>query len=146
MAQLAVEEMDFDDIASEDGVRNIMARSYARMGKAFSRLSKEGVGFLPAVHRYILYRQASLIERGKEQRLLTWCDGRYDKMSLVKPSESPTRSLGTILPARTPTCWPSMRLLRMTCASRLKRTRVVAKTLPYLLWQRGASMAPTPKL
>lgn len=31
----------------------------------------------------IMYRQASLSE-AQEQRLLTWCDGKYDKVSIVK--------------------------------------------------------------
>ena len=117
MAQLAVEEMDFDEIANEDGVKNIMARLrefflphlevslpraletavygrprqstegfpefIARMEKAFSRLTKEGVELPDGATGYILYRQASLSEP-QEQRLLMWCDGKYDKMSIVK--------------------------------------------------------------
>lgn len=117
MAALAVEHLEFEDIASEDGVRNIMSRLkefflphlevslprafeaavygkprqsaesfpeyIARMERAFHRLSKEGVELLEGASGYIMYRQASLSE-AHEQRLLTWCDGHYDKSSIVK--------------------------------------------------------------
>ena len=113
----SLEEMTFEEIATEDGVRNIMSRLkefclphlevslprafetavygkarqssegfpeyIARMEKAFSRLSKEGVDLPEGTSGYILYRQASLSE-AQDQRLLTWCDGKYDKSSIVK--------------------------------------------------------------
>ena len=117
MAQLAVEEMEFEEIASEDGVRNIMkklrdfflphlevslprafesavygksrqssegfAEYIARMERAFSRLAKEGVPLPDGAMGYILYRQAALTE-AQDQRLLTWSDGCYDKVAIVK--------------------------------------------------------------
>ena len=117
MAQLAVENMEFEEIATEDGVRNVMRRLkefflphlevslprafenavygkprqasegyaeyIARMERAFHRLEKEGVTMPDGATGYILYRHASLTE-AQDQRLLTWCDGKYDKSSIVK--------------------------------------------------------------
>ena len=117
MAQLAVEEMEFEEIASEDGVRNVMkklrdfflphlevsmprafesavygkprqssegfAEYIARMERAFSRLAKEGLPLPDGAMGYILYRQAALTE-AQDQRLLTWSDGCYDKVAIVK--------------------------------------------------------------
>lgn len=53
------------------------------MEKNFSRLSKEGVSLPDGATGYIMYRQASLTE-GQDQRLLTWCDGKYDKNTITK--------------------------------------------------------------
>ncbi|CAL1165045.1 unnamed protein product [Cladocopium goreaui] len=117
MAQLAVENMEFEEIATEDGVRNVMRRLkefflphlevslprafenavygkprqasegyaeyIARMERAFHRLEREGVTMPDGATGYILYRHASLTE-AQDQRLLTWCDGKYDKSSIVK--------------------------------------------------------------
>ena len=117
VAKLALEEMEFDDIACEDGLRNVMQRLkdffmphlevslprafehavygshrtskesfaeyLARMEKAFTRLSREGVELPDGAQGYILYRHASLNEH-QDQRLLVWSEGRYDKSSMVK--------------------------------------------------------------
>lgn len=53
------------------------------MERNFSRLAKEGVELPSGATGYIVYRQASLTE-SQEQRLLTWCDGSYDKVTITK--------------------------------------------------------------
>ncbi|CAK8994003.1 unnamed protein product [Durusdinium trenchii] len=117
LAALAMEELSFDDIACEDGVRNVLnklkeffmpqlevslprafeaavygaprtskeglSEYIGRMERAFNRLSREGVDLPEGTQGYILYRQASLQDH-QEQRLLTWCDGKYDKKIIVK--------------------------------------------------------------
>ena len=116
-ARLAVDDMEFDEITSEDGVKNILSRlreyylphleismprafetavyglprqskeSFAeyvhRLERSFAMLTKEGVELPKGATGYILYRQASLTE-SQDQRVLTWCEGRYDRDSMVK--------------------------------------------------------------
>ena len=54
-----------------------------RLERAFALLSKEGVDLPKGATGYILYRQAGLTE-AQDQRVLTWCEGRYDRDSIVK--------------------------------------------------------------
>ena len=57
----------------------------------------------------------------QEQRLLTRCDGRYDKMSIAKA----LRKLDKVVnQGRSFSCWTSRRFMRMTPTSRLERKRV----------------------
>lgn len=108
-ARMAVDEMAFEDLASEDGVRTIMSRLkeyflpglevflesavygaprqakegfaeyVARVDKSFTRLSKEGVDLPDSAQGYIMYRQSALPE-AQDQRFLVWCDGKLDKV------------------------------------------------------------------
>eukprot|EP00435_Cladocopium_sp_Y103_P019395 s2098_g4.t1 len=84
MAQLAVENMEFEEIATEDGVRNVMKRLkeffLPHLEVSLPRAFENAVYGRP---RQAIYRQASLTE-AQDQRLLTWCDGKYDKASIVK--------------------------------------------------------------
>ena len=116
-ARLAVDDLEFEDIANEDGIKNLLNRlkeyymphlevslprafenavygqqrqakeSFAeyvhRLERAFALLSKEGVDLPKGATGYILYRQAGLTE-AQDQRVLTWCEGRYDRDSIVK--------------------------------------------------------------
>lgn len=59
------------------------AEYIGRMERAFARLAREGVELPDGAQGYILFRHSGLNEH-QEQRLLTWCDGRYDKVSIVK--------------------------------------------------------------
>eukprot|EP00435_Cladocopium_sp_Y103_P018800 s2487_g4.t1 len=116
-ARLAVDDLEFDEIASEEGVKNILTRlreyylphleismprafeaavygqprqakeSFAeyvhRMERSFALLTKEGVELPKGATGYILYRQASLTE-SQDQRVLTWCEGRYERDVMVR--------------------------------------------------------------
>lgn len=59
------------------------AEYLARMERCCRRLAKEGVELPSGASGYILYRPASLTE-SQDQRLLPWCDGSYDKNTIVK--------------------------------------------------------------
>ena len=116
-ARMAVDDLEYEEIASEDGIKNIVRRlreyylphlevslprafEYAvygqprqghetfveyvhRVERGFARLSKEGVDLPSGAIGYIMYRQASLTD-AQDQRLQTWCEGKYDRDSVVK--------------------------------------------------------------
>ena len=116
-ARLAVDDMEFEDIATEEGIKNILGRlreyymphlevslprafesavygqqrqpkeTFAdyvhRMERSFALLAKEGVDLPKGATGYIMYRQAALTE-SQDQRILTWCEGRYDRDAIVK--------------------------------------------------------------
>ncbi len=116
-ARMAVEELEYEQIASEDGLKNIVncLRDYYnphlevslprafesavygaprggkesfseyvhRMERGFTLLAKEGVTLPSGAVGYIIFRQSSLNE-AQEQRVQTWCEGKYDREPIIK--------------------------------------------------------------
>ena len=111
-AKLAVEDLEFEEITSSDGVKTILTRlrefftphleaslprafeqavryakesfiEYgAKMDRAFANLKREGVDLPEHAQGYILYRHASLSEN-QEQRIQTWVEGKDDRSSII---------------------------------------------------------------
>ena len=64
-------------------VKESFAEYVHRLERSFALLTKEGVELPKGATGYLLYRQASLTE-SQDQRVLAWCEGRYDRDVIIK--------------------------------------------------------------
>lgn len=77
LARLAVDDMEFEEIACESGTKNVLAklRDYFLPHLEVS---------LPRAFEAAVYGNARALSESQEQRVLTWCEGSYNRDEIIK--------------------------------------------------------------
>lgn len=77
LARLAVDDMEFEEIACESGAKNVLAklRDYFLPHLEVS---------LPRAFEAAVYGNARALSESQEQRVLTWCEGSYNRDEIIK--------------------------------------------------------------